>query len=109
MAEAGEGVGLVSKPAQRVVGDGVGADHLERDPPRGLGLPGLVDGAHPAAPEQPDDRVAADALRNRVDVGAPLGQGVIFPAGFAEESAALRPGHVGSALIDRLDETVAVA
>jgi hypothetical protein len=48
------------------VGPSFGADHLQRDHDPEHGIPGLVDGAHAAETEQPDDVIAiAEVLAER--------------------------------------------
>ena len=60
------------------IGDGFGPDHLDRDRDLELLVPGLVDRAHAAGAEQPDDVVAraevlADVQRSGVKVTACAG------------------------------------
>ena len=55
----------------RRVGHRLGTNHLDRHRDAELGIPRLIDGAHPAGPKQPDDVIARPERLSRFERRAP--------------------------------------
>ena len=102
--EPGDRLCLSAKSC-RLIGTGVGAgqDHLEGDRPVEPPVPGLVDHAHPAVPDYPQDLVARDrrrrmrgALAVRVRQGqARQGEDPFAAPAMRSRSASRRGDHSG--------------
>jgi hypothetical protein len=61
MGQCGDGPGLALEPSHHVgVGGDLARQHLDRDVPIQVGVPGAVDLTHSPGPEHPEDLVPAE-------------------------------------------------